>query len=97
MQQNEARNITDLKNLLLGVGPSSEYEDRWVWLPDSTRGFSVKSCYQWLCARLTSSQGIVDEEKIEACKNYGEMTSHRRQQFYLEAYLGQITKSGCVI
>lgn len=64
-----------LKALLLGVEVSKDAEDKWCWLPDTTRGFTVKSCYKWLCFYFAGNGGFVNHATAEACKNFGEMMS----------------------
>lgn len=41
-------------------------EDKWCWLPDSTKGFTVKSCYEWLSSYFAGTGGQLDTIKVEA-------------------------------
>lgn len=58
----------DQQNLLTGAAALREVVDRWCWLPDSTRGFTVKSCYEWLCLNHADLAGQVESTKVVACK-----------------------------
>lgn len=64
----EAENVAGLKELLLGIEPDSDTEDRWYWLPDSTNGFTVKSCYTWMCLLLADSNAQMESLVVEACR-----------------------------
>lgn len=68
MPQSEAQNVAGFADLLTGIGPLRDVIDRWCWLPDSTRGFSVKSCYECLCLNFVGNDSQVDNDRMEPCK-----------------------------
>lgn len=67
LQGDEVFHASDLKVLLRGVEPVKGTMGRWVWLLDSARGFSVKSCYDWLCDHNAGAEDFVSTEVAEAC------------------------------
>lgn len=40
--------VNGLMELLNGIQLQQNVSDRFIWLPDTMRGFTVKSCYEWL-------------------------------------------------
>lgn len=44
--------VEEIKEILLGISLQREREDRWLWISDPRKQFTVKCCYAWLTELL---------------------------------------------
>lgn len=59
--------VAAMTDLLWGIQPQRDVEDRWVWMLDSVRGFTVKSCYSWCMNQLMTVAFRTEEPLLAAC------------------------------
>lgn len=65
---NGADRMNELKEILLGITPTSRSGDRWIWGPGRTKTFTVNSCYSWLVNTIAGErEAILDNEVVLAC------------------------------
>lgn len=69
MPSSNAAVLADFVAFFQDIQLNANEEDTWIWSIDRVRGFTVKSCYNWMCNRVTNDDNSSDDPVIKAWKS----------------------------